>query len=426
MGVARILWDSATPFSFAAIAAPACLPHQTTWKDAPVPVDIICLSHLRWHFVHQRPQHLMIRAARDRRVLYVEEPSRNEAPMASLTLQNTPSGVLVVQPNVPPGVHPLEVDALQARLLSELAQRMGMESYLVWLYTPMALPLMRELTPAATVYDCMDELSAFRGAPADLPARETQLLRQANLVFTGGQSLFRAKRHLHHNVHCFPSSVDFAHFAAARRPQADPADQAAIPHPRAGFFGVIDERMDLELIAHLADRKPELQLVMVGPLAKISADDLPRRPNLHWLGAKSYNELPSYIAGWDVALLPFAHNDSTRFISPTKVPEYLAAGKPVVSTAIRDVVHPYGVQGLVRIAGQKESFVIAVQDALEEGIQSRLPAIDRALKHMSWDQTWHAMDVLCQQAVELQPGGALVTLPKRIRIPAATSTASVS
>jgi UDP-galactopyranose mutase len=387
--------------------------------------DIICLSHLRWNFVHQRPQHLMSRAARDRRVLYVEEPIFGEFVSASLYLRSTPSGVTVAVPMLPSWMQQSGSGEVQAKLLAQVVKGLEFSSYLAWLYTPMALPLLQGLTPTATVYDCMDELSAFKGAPPELSVREAELLNSADVVFTGGQSLYRAKRHLHHNVHCFPSAVDFDHFAAARRPQADPDDQAGIPRPRAGYFGVIDERMDLGLLAQLADLEPDLQLVMVGPTAKISPSELPRRPNIHWLGIKQYDELPAYIAGWDVALLPFAHNDATRFISPTKVPEYLAAGKPVVSTAIRDVVHPYGIQGMVRIAGRAEGFVTAVRDALTEGNASRLPAVDRALKQMSWDQAWHSMDRLCQAAIDRHQGRALAALPRRLRATTAVRTASL-
>jgi glycosyltransferase involved in cell wall biosynthesis len=393
--------------------------------------DIVCLSHLRWNFVHQRPQHLMTRAARNRRVLYVEEPIFGESVSASMYLRSTSSGVTVAVPMLPAGMLPADAEEVQARLLQQVIPELQFSSYVAWLYTPMAVPLLQWLTPVATVYDCMDELSAFRGAPPELGLREATLLQGADLVFTGGQSLYRAKRHLHHNVHCFPSAVDYDHFATARQPQGDPADQAGIPRPRAGYFGVIDERMDLELVAQLADLEPHLQLVMVGPIAKIAPSDLPCRPNIHWLGIKQYAELPSYIAGWDVALLPFAHNDATRFISPTKVPEYLAAGKPVVSTAIRDVVHPYGIQGLVRIAGRAEGFVVAVRDALSEGNGNRLLAVDRALKHMSWDQTWHGMDRLCERAIDRHEATKLAALPRRLRPvttqpkPASTRAASL-
>ncbi|HWA17252.1 MAG TPA: glycosyltransferase [Gemmatimonadales bacterium] len=387
--------------------------------------DIVCFSHLRWNFVHQRPQHLMSRAARERRVLVIEEPVYGGVLRGSLYLRSAPCGVIVAVPMLPDGLSPAESEALQVSLVGQVVKGLDFTSYLAWFYTPMALPLMQTLSPQAIVYDCMDELSAFKAAPADMAVRETELLRVADVVFTGGQSLYRAKRHLHHNVHCFPSAVDFDHFAQARKPMAAPPDQAAIPGPRAGYFGVIDERMDLELVRQLADLLPELQIVMVGPTAKISPGDLPRRPNIHWLGIKRYNELPAYISGWDVALLPFAHNDATRFISPTKVPEYLAAGKPVVSTAIRDVVHPWGVQGLVRIAGRAEGFVLAVKDALSEGLGSRLATVDRALRHISWDHTWHAMDRLCASAVERHASRALVSLPSRLRATPALRSASL-
>src|SRR3954465_4439466 len=213
----------------------------------------------------------------------------------------------------------------------------------------------------------MDELSAFRFAPPALVAREKQLIERADVVFTGGQSLYEAKRHAHPNIHCFPSSIDKEHFAAARalRAAAGPADQAAIARPRAGFFGVIDERMDLELVAGLAAAAPDLQIMMIGPLAKIDASDLPRSPNLHWLGPKQYAELPSYLAGWDCGIMPFAINESTKFISPTKTPEYLAAGLPLVSTEIKDVIPPYGDLDLVATATSAAEFAEAVRRALQ-------------------------------------------------------------
>ena len=183
------------------------------------------------------------------------------------------------------------------------------------------------------------------------------MLARADLVFTGGQSLYEAKRGQHPRVFAFPSSVDAAHFARARRATDDPADQAAIPHPRLGFFGVIDERMDLDLLAAIADARPDWHLVIIGPVVKVDPASYRERANIHYLGKKDYQELPGYLAGWDVALLPFAINESTRFISPTKTPEYLAAGKPVVSTPIRDVVRPYGMRGLVHIAATADDFV---------------------------------------------------------------------
>jgi glycosyltransferase involved in cell wall biosynthesis len=245
------------------------------------------------------------------------------------------------------------------------------------------------------VYDCMDELSAFANAPAGMLKNEQLLFKNADLVFTGGPSLFEAKRSKHEQVHLFPSSVDVAHFSQALAIHEDPADQKPIPRPRIGYAGVIDERMDLELIEYLADRRPDWQLVLVGPVVKIDPDRLPRRANIHYPGMKAYDELPAYLSGWDVALLPFAQNDATRFISPTKTPEYLAAGLPVVSTPIRDVVRPYGESGLVCIGRDHEQFLQGVEQQLCEGRSAAWQADVRAfLSSHSWDKTWNSMQRL--------------------------------
>jgi UDP-galactopyranose mutase len=270
----------------------------------------------------------------------------------------------------------------------------------------MALGFTSHLEPVATIYDCMDELSAFKNAPAELKNRETELFRRADHVFTGGQSLYESKRDQHRSVHAFPSSIDAAHFMRARIAKEEPADQRDIPHPRVGFFGVIDERMNLDLIREVAEKRPELQLVIIGPVVKISEDDLPRRQNIHYLGGKSYQELPAYLSGWDVAMLPFALNESTRFISPTKTPEYLAAGCPVVSTSIRDVVRPYGQNGLVHIADTADDFIKAIVTALSTDSPDRIKKVDEFLKAMSWDRTWSEMAALINSACALNSQGA--------------------
>jgi UDP-galactopyranose mutase len=359
--------------------------HPVT-HPAPKP-DLICLSHLRWNFVFQRPQHLMTRCARDRRVFFVEEPLFQPGVTPQLLIEQS-DAVRVVVPQLPQEISPEDAIVAQRRLLEQLIEAERMSSYVLWYYTPMALPFTDRLSPAAVVYDCMDELSAFKGAPAILKAREAELMRRASLVLTGGQSLFEAKRHLHSNIHPFPSSVDVAHFAQARRITKEPADQAELPRPRLGFFGVIDERMDLPLLDAVAAARPDWHLVMLGPVVKIDPESLPQRANIHYLGSKRYDELPQYIAGWDVALLPFARNEATRFISPTKTPEYLAAGRAVVSTSIRDVVRPYGKQGLVRIADDPQAFVQACMAAMSEDPGKRITQADAFLRQTSWDGTW--------------------------------------
>ncbi len=360
--------------------------------------DIICLSHLRWDFVWQRPQHLLRRAARESRVFYVEEPDVTDGE-AHLDISTRPEGVTIVVPRLPVGVYGKEATEMQADLLDRFLIDLGISEYVLWYYTPMALPFTRNLDPVAIVYDCMDELSQFALAPHAIRAAEAQLLARADLVFTGGQSIFELKRRQHPRVFPFPSSVERDHFARAREHIEEAQDQAAIPHPRIGFFGVIDERMDLDLIEAVAATRRDWQLVMIGPITKIEPEILPQGPNIHYLGGKTYDELPAYVSGWDVALLPFARNASTRFISPTKTPEYLAAGKSVVSTSIRDVVRPYGEQGLVRIADEPEAFVSAIEEAIADDPRERYPIYDAFLSRMSWDTTWKAMEELLEEAI---------------------------
>ena len=276
---------------------------------------------------------------------------------------------------------------------------------MVWFYTPMALEFFpKSITPVAVIYDCMDELSLFRGAPVQLLSREAELLEMADLVFTGGVSLFEAKRNRHPRVYAFPSGVDVNHFQQARTLPADFREHRTMPRPRFGYAGVIDERIDLALLDQVAARRPHWQLVMIGPIAKISPESLPRRTNIHWLGMRDYADLPRYFAGWDAGIMPFALNDATRFISPTKTPEYLAAGLPVVSTPIRDVVCPYGDLGLVRIGHSPEEFIAAAEQAIAVDMSMKWrQRSDEFLRTLSWDSAWTAMDQLITAVVKLAP-----------------------
>src|SRR5680860_124413 len=355
--------------------------------------SMICFSHLRWDFVYQRPQHLMARFARLTPVYYFEEPVIDESVKPHLESRKTSSGVTVLTPHMPGGLDDAATISAQRLLLDEWCLEHGVRDPILWYYTPMSLAFSKHLHASALIYDCMDELSAFKFAPPALREQEQALLRRADLVFTGGFSLYESKRTQHPRVHPFPSSVDTAHFATARNVTDDPSDQAAIPHPRLGFFGVIDERMDVELLVAIADARPDWHLVMVGPVVKINPADLPKRPNIHFLGGKQYAELPAYLAGWDVALMPFAMNASTRFISPTKTPEYLAGGKPVVSTPITDVIRHYGDIEAVRIAKTPEEFVAEIDAALSDNRKpgAWLEAADRLLANTSWDSTWQQM-----------------------------------
>ena len=394
--------------------------------DTSMNYDLVCFSHLRWHFVFQRPQHLLTRCAAERRVFYVEEPMEAETDAPGLDISRD-AGVTVVTPRLPRRLRSEpERNAALKRLLDEFFLRNAIERFVLWYYTPMALAFSRHLLAQLIVFDCMDELSAFAAAPPELRSFEAELLQRAHVVFTGGQSLYEAKRSAHPNVHSVPSSVDVSHFAQARTVTNEPDDQAPLGRPRIGYFGVIDERMDLELLASVADARPDWHIVMIGPVVKIDPAALPQRPNIHYLGSKPYSELPRYIAFWNVALMPFARNEATRFISPTKTPEYLAAGKPVVSTSIRDVVRPYGQHGLVRIADEPASFVDACEGAMAEVPTLRIAKADAFLKATSWDRTWQKMSDLVTEAFQTRDGAAASERNSRVRPPVATVRGGLS
>jgi len=373
------------------------------------PTTVICFSHLRWNFVFQRPQHLMCRFAREMNVIYWEEPieiDANETPFLEVREAQDAANVRIVVPHLPQGMPEDAREATLNRLLdAHLASQHG--PLIAWYYTPMMLPFSRHINPTVTVFDAMDELSKFKFAPVKLLDLEQELIDRADVVFTGGSSLYEAKKDRHDSVHCFPSSVDRAHFCKARAHQFDPADQEDLPKPRLGFYGVIDERFDIDLLAKVAEMRPNWSFVMVGPVVKIAEEDLPRRPNIHYLGGKTYNQLPAYLSGWDVALMPFAMNESTQFISPTKTPEYLAGGKPVVSTPIKDVVRHYGELEGVKIASTPEEFVAACEEALELSRNPEsgwLGEADLMLSASSWDTTQARMAGLISDVMGTRTG----------------------
>ncbi len=351
---------------------------------------LLCFSHLRWDFVFQRPQHLMTRFARAMRVVYWEEPVAigiGEDARLDVRQPDPAINLRIVVPHLPEGLSEQAQQAALKRLLDGFVLTLQ-TPIVAWYYTPMMLPFTRHLDADAIVFDAMDELSKFRFAPPRLLALEQEVIDRADLVFTGGSSLYEAKKGRHHSVHCFPSSVDRPHFMQARSARSEPADQAALPRPRLGFYGVIDERFDLALLDQAAEARPDWSWVMVGPVVKIAEDDLPRRSNIHYLGGKSYAELPAYLSGWDVALMPFAMNESTEFISPTKTPEYLAGGRPVVSTPVKDVVRHYGHLEGVSIAADAEAFVAACDAALalsRDPTGDWLAEADVMLSATSWD-----------------------------------------
>lgn len=377
------------------------VPGSALLQTAPAQPDcLICFSHLRWDFVYQRPQHLMTRLAQRFPVVYVEEPVLRDVDQPNLAVVTHGVGVTVMVPILPERLSPGEQVMAQRQLLDRFLAERNLTAPILWYYTPMMRAFSDHLPAARIVYDCMDELSAFLGAPPELIQREAELLEAADVVFTGGASLYEAKKGRHRSIHLFPSSIDVAHFARARQLLPEPADQAPIPRPRLGHYAVLDERLDIELLAYIADAQPAWQLILVGPVVKIDPATLPRRPNIHYLGPKRYKALPAYLSGWDLAIMPFARNAATRFISPTKTPEYLAAGKRVVSTDIRDVVRSYGETGLVSVAATPELFVRAIVRELDRPHgEAWLRQVDEALAGTSWDRTADEMLSLLQSHV---------------------------
>jgi len=368
--------------------------------------DVVCFAHLHWDFVWQRPQHLMTRFAQQGRVFYVEDAFYHADDFVEphMEVKERQQGVKVLVVHLPNKLQGQEKasEEAQYQVLRQFFADNSINSYVFWYYTPMALNKSRQFQPVLTVYDCMDELAQFKFAPPELREREQELFQKADLVFTGGQRLYEAKREQHNDAHAFPSSIDKDHFGQARSTTlAEPTDQASIAHPRVGFFGVVDERLDIELLGELATNHPQWQFVIIGPVVKIDPASLPHNENIHYLGGKNYQELPAYLRGWDVATLLFARNESTEFISPTKTPEYLAAGRPVVSTSIRDVVRPYGELNLVQIADEPKEFGAAIARALEQGKDADWRThTDDYLATISWDLTWQNMVNLMQDRLK--------------------------
>lgn len=375
-----------------------------------LPKNLLCFSHLRWDFVYQRPQHLMTRFAQIAHVYFLEEPVFDCPGKPYLAMEVRQDDLTICVPHLPPHSGPDETVAMTHSLLQSFFDKHDCSDFIFWYYTPMAFPFSEAFKPATIVYDCMDELSAFKFAPPRIGEIEQQLLRRADLVFTGGVSLYEAKKGSHPNIHPFPSSIDKSHFETARARNAEPADQAAISGIKLGFYGVIDERFDQDLIREIAAKRPDWHIVLIGPVVKIDPAGLPQADNIHYLGCRSYQLLPAYLSGWDVALIPFLLNESTQFISPTKTPEYLAAGKPVVSSAIRDVVYPYEEKNLVSIAGDADEFIASIEHELTRASDAGwLQAVDEFLSDKSWEHTFSAMVKLITKVRQPESQVVLVT-----------------
>jgi len=360
--------------------------------ESALPKNLLCFSHLRWDFVYQRPQHLMTRFSSVTAVYFFEEPIFTDTEKSFLVVSKREENLWVCVPHLCHGLNSRQVNGELTALLDFFITGKDSSDFIFWYYTPMALEFSDHLNAGVTVYDCMDELSAFKFAPDSLKSIEHRLFEKADVVFTGGRSLYAAKKTLHSNIFPFPSSIDKKHFNTARLQQFEPDDQVNIKGPKIGFYGVIDERFDIALIETIADARPDWNIIMIGPVVKIDPAALPLRPNLFYLGPKSYQQLPAYISGWDVAMVPFLIDESTRFVSPTKTPEYLCAGLPVVSTPITDIIDPYGKNLLVSIAATDSAFIGAIEYWLNcENREKWLEKVDKFLLTMSWDITFADM-----------------------------------
>jgi glycosyltransferase involved in cell wall biosynthesis len=365
-----------------------------------LPKNLICFSHLRWDFVFQRPQHLLTRLSKAFQIFYIEEPIFDSNTKEYYEYLNRGENITIIVPHLKEGLSPAQVIDAQKNLLNIFMKNRNMADHAFWYYTPMALDFSRKYAPEITIFDCMDELSAFKFAPDELKALEKELLNKADVVFTGGHSLYEAKKNQHSNIHAFPSSIEREHFAKARQVTSNRAVQNNTAKPKLGFYGVIDERFDIDLIGQIADARPEWEINLIGPVVKLDPNMLPKNKNINYLGSKNYKELPDFLATWDIALIPFMINESTRYISPTKTPEYLAAGKPVISTPIKDVVNPYGKNKLVHIASDAKGFIEAIEKELSLADKRLwLKRVDTLLAQNSWDNTCNDMLGCLKQVV---------------------------
>ena len=370
-----------------------------SFNDLSATAELICFSHLRWDFVFQRPQHLLCRFARTMRVWYIEEPVYSEETQPRYVFHLRDKGVTVIVPHLPKGLSSADDLCIQQELFDNFMTDKILSDITFWYYTPMALPFTRKYDAAVTVFDCMDELSAFKFAPAALKSLEKELLKKADVVFTGGYSLYEAKKSQHPNIYAFPSSIDKEHFKIVRDLKNNHHKIPAIKKLTLGFYGVIDERFDVELIRGIAEMQPDWEIVLIGPVVKIDPAILPSLPNIQYLGGKSYDELPEHMAKWDIALIPFLINASTRFISPTKTPEYLSAGLPVISTPIKDVINPYGEAGLVSIGFNAKDFIAKAKFELDRERNKWLKDVDSFLAGNSWDITTRNMQKVMSSAL---------------------------
>ena len=354
-------------------------------------LDLVCFSHLRWDYVYHRPQHLLTRFAAKFRVFFVEEPIMYKG-TDKFEVTITKSNVWRVIPMLSSRKVKKSLAERQTLLLNSLFSIFEIKEYIFWYYSPLAISFTKQFSPLKIIYDCNEEFSVNKLAPATVSELESELLQKSDIVFASGINLFNVKKKCNSNIHLIPGSLDKEHFFKARKQLIEPPDQCGIPHPRIGYFGVIDERFDSKLLKSVADSRPDWHFVLIGPVVNIKMEDLPKNINIHYLGGKSYDMLPKYLSRWDVAMIPFEDNLHTKFTNPAKTPEYLAGGKPVISTLITDVVKQYGDNKLVWIVNTPFQFINGVEHELHgKNKKEWLKNVDAYLATTSWDKTFSQM-----------------------------------
>ena len=396
-------------------------PCDSSGEDPTQRPPLVVFSSQRWHFAWQRTQQLLTRLASNYRITVVEPPLTTHRD-AYLECTPVAHGITLAVPHTrcdPGGFH-ADQFPVTARLLAQFMREHAIVAPLVWLDTPAALPLVQALAPRAVVYDCHDDAAAH-GGDDGLRHLEEQLMRVADVVIAGGPSLYESHRARHANVHCIANAVAAAHFAppspSAKSIEAVSARaiHAAIPNPRLGFFGVIDERIDLELLARVADLRPDWQIVMAGPLRGVTPAALPQRGNLMWLGAQTYAILPHLQAHWDLCLLPFKVDACAHHAAPIEALEFLAGQKSVVATPVHDVAALHG--HIVRLAHGAHAFVEACRTAMcERGPLRRQRRIDALISVHS--STWErAADRVHKLLVEFahEPASVPGRAPAEVR-----------
>jgi UDP-galactopyranose mutase len=386
---------------------------------------IVAFSPLRWTGTPHRTQQILSRLASTRRVLVIEDPIYKADTPPHWEFASPTPRLTVCRPHLP--ANSQKHQSSWKTLLHQLKTSYSISNPVGWLATPLALPLLNEFSPSVILYDAIDELNCPRGTTTQWLDMENKVLSKADAVFTSGYSLYQMLRQKHSNVHCLPSSADINHFKQARTLRRmyegqtlftveshEPEGHACLPHPRLGYCGVLDKRIDFELIDLVARTRPEWQVVLVGPLVDLKPSQLPRQPNLHYLGPRPYDQLPAYIAGWDAALMPFVCNDSTRYLNPTTTMEYMAAERLIVTTRVADVVKPYC--GIVFVGHSPNTFIVGCEEAITASETERLTQVRlmrEALTLNSWQATVRSMDFVLTRVLEQQRRTPLFEVPSR-------------